>query len=68
MISWYRLTNSSSASSDGPFGASRSATSRLASRSTAKMAANATMSPTLISNSLSHTECRLTEENHRASV
>ena len=68
MTSWYRLTNSSSASSDGPFGASRSATSRLASSITAKIAAKTTSSPTLISNSLTHTECSETEENHSASV
>ena len=34
----------------------------------AKIAANTTMSPTLISNSLTHTECRETDENHSASV
>ena len=35
---------------------------------TAKMAANVTNSPTLISKSFTQTEWRLTEENHRASV
>ena len=32
------------------------------------MTANVTIRPALISKSLSHTECRLTEENQRASV
>ena len=68
MTSWYRFTNSSSASSEGPFGASRSATMRLASSMTAKMTAKVTINPALISKSLSHTEWRFTEENQRASV
>ncbi len=68
MTSWYRLTNSSSASSDGPLGARRSATSRLTSSMTAKMAEKVSISPALIPRSLTHTECNDTEENQRASV
>ncbi len=35
---------------------------------TAKITAKATNNPTLISNSLTHTPCNETEENHSASV